>query len=52
MRALAVICDVPSDIAYFLVRMISNRRGLSPLLFNFALEYAIRWVHVKQDALK
>jgi len=26
--------------------------ALSPLLFNFALEYAISWVQVKQDILK
>jgi hypothetical protein len=26
--------------------------ALSPLLFNFGLEYAIRRVHVNQDALK
>ena len=26
--------------------------GLSPLLFNFALEYTIRRVQVKQDGLK
>ena len=26
--------------------------ALSPLLFNFALERAIRWVQVKQDGLK
>jgi len=26
--------------------------ALSPLLFNFALDYVIRWVHVFQDGLK
>jgi hypothetical protein len=26
--------------------------ALSPLLFNFALEYAIRWLQVSQDGLK
>jgi retron-type reverse transcriptase len=26
--------------------------ALSPLLFNFALEYAIRRIHVNQDGLK
>ena len=26
--------------------------ALSPMLFNFALEYAIRRVHVNQDGLK
>jgi hypothetical protein len=26
--------------------------ALTPLLFNFALEYAIRWVHVNNDSLK
>jgi hypothetical protein len=25
---------------------------LSPLLFNFALDYTIKWVHVNQDGLK
>jgi hypothetical protein len=29
-----------------------KRDGLSPLFFNFALEYAIRRVHVNQDDLK
>jgi len=29
-----------------------KRDALSPLLFNFALDYAIRKVHVIQDGLK
>jgi hypothetical protein len=31
---------------------LKRRDALSPLLFNFALEYAIRRVEVKQDSLK
>ena len=26
--------------------------ALSPLFFNFALEYAIKWVQINQDGLK
>ena len=26
--------------------------ALSPLIFNFVLEYAIRWVHINQDGFK
>ena len=37
----------------FLIRNgLKQGNGLSPLLFNFALEYAIRRVKVNQDALK
>jgi hypothetical protein len=38
--------------------MFPNKNGLKqgdvllPLLYNFALHYAIRWDHVKQDGLK
>ena len=34
--------------------MISSKKGdaLSPLLFNFALNYAFRKVHVNQDSMK
>ena len=32
--------------------MFETRRALSPLLFNFALEYTIRRVQVYQDGLK
>ena len=31
---------------------LKQRDALSPLLFNFALDYVIRWVHVNQDGLK
>jgi hypothetical protein len=31
---------------------LKQRDALSPLLFNVALEYAIRRVQVKEDALK
>jgi len=31
---------------------LKERDALSPLLYNFDLEYAIRMVHVKQDCLK
>jgi hypothetical protein len=31
---------------------LEQRDALSPLLFNFALKYALRRVQVKQDGLK
>jgi len=33
----------------FLIGMVKTRRFLSPLLFSFALEYAIRRAQVNQD---
>ena len=36
----------------FPIRNGLKRGGLSPLLDNFALEYAIRRIHVNQDGLK
>jgi len=29
-----------------------KRNAVTPLLFNFTVEYAIRWVQVNQDGLK
>ena len=49
--------EIPADSGDDLYNVTSNadlKQGdaLSPMLFNFALEYAIRRVHVNQDGLK
>ena len=36
----------------FPIRNGSKQDALSPILFNFALEYVIRWAQVNQDGLK
>jgi len=49
-----IICGNLSNLSdvFTIKKGFKQGNALSPLLFNFALEYAIRRVHVKQDSLK